>query len=167
MKICLSTKIAAKIQQGVSKERILDDLRESINEEGISRAYLLAKKDISNIERTYGLTEVQRHPNDQQSVLSWIEQWNHEEDNPMLFHKLQGQKAKEGYILLEDDFLVIIQTPLQREMYKIFGSRGVCCDSTHGTNGYDFTLVTIMVIDDFEQGFPVAWIIHVMRIIQL
>ena len=47
--------------------------------------------------------------------------------------------------------------PLQRHMLQQFGGRGVCCDSTHGTNAYNFTLTTLLVIDEFGQGFPVGW----------
>ncbi len=35
----------------------------------------------------------------------------------------------------------------------------MCVDSTHGTNGYDFLLITVVVIDDYGEGFPVAWCI--------
>ena len=30
-------------------------------------------------------------------------------------------------------------------------------DSTHGTNVYDFLLVSIMVVDSYGEGLPVAW----------
>ena len=30
-------------------------------------------------------------------------------------------------------------------------------DATHGTNGYDFVLISVLVIDEFDEGFPVAW----------
>ncbi len=30
-------------------------------------------------------------------------------------------------------------------------------DSTHGTNGYDFKLISIVVVDQFGEGFLVAW----------
>ena len=42
-------------------------------------------------------------------------------------------------------------------MLQQFGGRGVCCDATHGTNAYNFTLTTLLVIDEFGQGFPVGW----------
>ncbi len=42
-------------------------------------------------------------------------------------------------------------------MLQQFGSKGVCVDSTHGTTGYDFNLTTLMIIDEFGSGFPVAW----------
>ena len=35
----------------------------------------------------------------------------------------------------------------------------VCMDATHGTNMYDFKLITLLVLDDFGEGIPVAWVI--------
>ena len=35
----------------------------------------------------------------------------------------------------------------------------VCVDATHGTNVYDFQLITVLVIDDYDEGIPVAWLI--------
>lgn len=32
-------------------------------------------------------------------------------------------------------------------------------DATHSTTKYDFLLITIMVIDDYGEGVPVAWAI--------
>ena len=32
-------------------------------------------------------------------------------------------------------------------------------DATHGTNGYDLMLITVIVIDEYGEGFPVAWCI--------
>ena len=33
----------------------------------------------------------------------------------------------------------------------------VCIDSTHGTNSYSFSLVTVMGVDEFGEGYPLAW----------
>ena len=33
----------------------------------------------------------------------------------------------------------------------------ICVDDTHGTNAYEFHLTTLMVIDEFGEGFPTAW----------
>jgi hypothetical protein len=30
-------------------------------------------------------------------------------------------------------------------------------DSTHGTNGYDFNLITVVIVDEYGEGYPVAW----------
>ena len=33
------------------------------------------------------------------------------------------------------------------------------CGSTHGTNMYDFKLITVLVLDELGEGVPVAWMI--------
>ena len=43
-------------------------------------------------------------------------------------------------------------------MFKRFAEVNVLCvDATHGTNAYDFKLVTLLVVDECGEGFPVAW----------
>ena len=34
-----------------------------------------------------------------------------------------------------DDFIVVVQTEFQRHLMQKFASKGICCDSTHGTTG--------------------------------
>ena len=150
--------IAAKMKNGVSRQRILDDIRESVSE-NFHRQHLINRQDLANFERAFALQNVQRHSNDLQSVLAWISEWKSEkgEESPVLYLKVQGEGAKDGYNLPIDDFIMVVQTPFQREMFLKFAVNGICCDSTHGTNGYDYPLTTIHVIDDFGEGMPVAW----------
>ena len=54
----------------------------------------------------------------------------------------------------KEDFLLVIQTQYQMEVLKTFGGNVVCMDATHGTNIYDFYLVTIVVIDEYVLTFP-------------
>ena len=84
-----------------------------------------------------------------------------QEKNPVLLYKAQGQIPPQGYEnLSHKDFAIAIQTPLQAEILKRFSSdRVICVDSTHGTNSYNFSLITVMVIDEYGEGFPVAWCI--------
>ena len=41
------------------------------------------------------------------------QEWTQTEDNPILYYKLQGVEAEEGFDLSKDDFFIVIQTPLQ------------------------------------------------------
>ena len=50
------------------------------------------RQDLANIARANHLDYIQRYPNDMTSVLSWIEEWKTNEDNPVLFHKLLGNR---------------------------------------------------------------------------
>ena len=63
--------------------------------------------------------------------------------------------------LAKKNFLLGIQTEFQRDAIKRFAGSGgvVCVDATHGTNVYDFFLITVMVLDVYGEGVPVAWCI--------
>ena len=54
------------------------------------------------------------------------------------------------------DFLIVLQTPVQAEMLKTFGGKVVCVDATQGTSAYEFKLITLLVVDEHGEGFPVA-----------
>ena len=73
--------IAAQINEGVSVDRILEDIREETLEEDIKRHQIVVKKDLDNIKSSFGLSE---------SVRAWIEEWRNSDRNPILFHKFQG-----------------------------------------------------------------------------
>ena len=38
-----------------------------------------------------------------------------------------------------------------------FGGKDLHCDTTHGTTGYDFKLNPLLLLDEFEEGVPVAF----------
>ena len=149
--------IAAKIAQGVAFERILDDIRESIGE-NVNRLHLTTRKDIHNIERSFGLRRAERHKNDATSVDVWVQDMVKCDTNPVLLYKPQDQDTTQDCPSLgRNDFILVLQTPLQRDLLNTFGNNIVCMDDTHGTNSYDFSLITVLVVDEFGEGCPVAW----------
>ena len=83
------------MQQGVPRENILQTIRNSVGDQ-ILREHLIDDQDIKNIKKSFGIDTVQRHQNDQDSALSWIEEWSEEEYSPVLFFKLQGQPDSEN-----------------------------------------------------------------------
>ena len=58
-----------------------------------------------------------------------------------------------------EDFVIVLQTHMQAEIMlkKFVEGKVVCVDATHGTNAYNFSLVTLLVEDEYGEGFPVAW----------
>ena len=58
--------------------------------ESFTRIHLLENQDIKNIGRSFDVDKVKRHANDQDSVLSWIKDWENSEEIPVLFYKMQG-----------------------------------------------------------------------------
>ena len=150
--------IAAKLLQGVKVDRILDDIRDLISDEGVHRKNLTTKQDIRNISRQYNIDGIERHSNDHTSVCSWIKEMQSLEFDPVIIFKEQGiPSCEEG--VLPDDFLLALQDQFQLDMMKAFGGNIICIDATHGTNVYDYLLITLTVIDDYEEGIPVAWAI--------
>ena len=141
---------------GVKPEKILDDIRDTVGEK-FSREHMLEEQDIRNIAIQFGISQVRRHDDDQTSVLSWIHEWEGKADlNPVLYYKLQGEKDEAEYRVGEEDFIIVLQTKAQQVMMKQFAEKGVCCDTTHGTTGYDFKLATLIALDEFQEGLPVA-----------
>ncbi|XP_035205396.1 uncharacterized protein LOC118180399 [Stegodyphus dumicola] len=146
---------SGKLNEGIPPQKILDSTRNSIKED-IYREHLLTKKDIHNISNSYCIgNDEQYHPTDAVSLRIWIEKMKCLDDNPVLFVKFQGEAADQHLEI--SDFCIIIMTNVQKHMLLKFGSDSICIDSTHGTNAYDFQLSTVLVIDEFNSGFPAAF----------
>ena len=90
--------LVAKLKQGVTQQHILDETRYNVGVR-LMRDHLVDKKDLANLKRSNCIDEVQRHPNDTVSVLSWIEEWSQSDKNPILYYKLQGRISLIPYIL--------------------------------------------------------------------
>ena len=151
----LRRSIAVKLQMGVPIDKILDDVRDNVwSTKG--REHLINKQDIRNIGTQYCIDGVQRHTNDAVSVQAWIEELQKSDYNPVLLYKMQGV---EDDIFEKDDFVLSIQTKFQFEMLKKFGNNTICIDSTHQTNHYSYPLNTMMVIDEYGEGVPVAYLL--------
>lgn len=78
------------------------------------------------------------------------------EDCPVLYYKGQEEDDNETS-LKQSDFVLILMTSFQEQQINRFGGDKLCIDGTHGTNAYDIQLYTLMVIDDFSNGCPVAY----------
>lgn len=131
----------------------MDSTRDNIGEE-LKRVDLLTSKDIRNIKTSYGVEskDGKRSSNDAFSVDLWVQECQGSEENPVLYYKPQG--IEQG-VLKKHDFCLIVMNKFQRQMLKSFPSI-ITVDGTHGLNAYDFEMTTVMVIDEFNHGFPVA-----------
>ena len=159
----IRTMVAAKLSDGVTISTILDSVRDNV--EGIDHTALLCRQDVHNIKHQYNIEGTKLHENDHTRVSLWVEGMrnqatDNDDDNPILIFKQQGQEQT-GDVddTGKNDLLIGIQTSFQREMLKKFGPTAICMDSTHGTNVYDFYLITILVLDDLGEGVPVGWIV--------
>ena len=92
------------------------------------------------------------HSHDAESVCSIVQQLQQESHNPVLLYKEFGRRCESLPDLPTDSFLLAIQTRHQQQLFQAFASKVVCMNSKHGTNHYDFKLITVMVADQFGQG---------------
>ncbi|XP_069695882.1 uncharacterized protein [Periplaneta americana] len=147
--------IAGKLKEGVSETRILGDIRDEVNIDS-GRKILIDKKDIQNIKRDFNINGVvSRHQNDAISVRLWVQEMV-KQDNCVIYFKEQG-KEDDSSLLKVEDFVLIIMTTFQKEMIRKYGGDKICLDGTHGLNNYDFSLYSMLVIDKFKNGCPVAF----------
>jgi len=79
---------------------------------------------------------------------------NYGEDCPVLYYKSQDDKDSN---LDNEDFDLILMTNFQKKQIVKFGIEKICIDGTHGTNAYDIQLYTLMTVDEFGSGCPVAF----------
>ena len=122
--------IAGQLAQGVDFQNILDTIRDNIGKD-FKRIHLISRKDITNIERAYGLKGAQRHKDDATSVDIWVQEMKSSTANPVILYKPQGQQqTDECQYLREKDFVLAIQTPLQANMMKEFSNNSVICVDT-------------------------------------
>ena len=90
------------------------------------------------------------------------------EESPIRYYKKKGEhnddvlkktkKDKKKSDFEANDFLLVFQTKLQSQIIAA-NPRTLCVDGSHGVTGYDYFLLTILVLDRYGQGFPCAWAI--------
>ena len=88
-------KIASKLQNVVTSERIIDDIRNSSDSTDLHREHFISRKDIANIKRQYNIEGVQIHLNDLISVSAIVEEMETLKYNPILIFKQQGEEAND------------------------------------------------------------------------
>ena len=120
--------------------------------------HLVDKRDLYNIVRDYGLDRDIVHKNDAFSTDMWVQEQASLGDNSVdLLYKAQGSDYDGP--LKKEDFMIVIMTKYQQAVLHKFASEKVCVDSTHKATDHDFQLTTVLTIDEFGAGCPVAYCI--------
>ncbi|XP_055940992.1 uncharacterized protein LOC129971329 isoform X1 [Argiope bruennichi] len=100
--------------------------------------------------------------NDAMSVFCTVEKLKNEKYNPILIFKLLmsdtifGPSYLDSLPNCENSFALGFQTEAQKDMLMKHSHKILCIDATHGTNHYDFFLLSLYVQDEYGQGYPVA-----------
>lgn len=147
-----------KLAEGIPAQRVLSDIRSSATSNHLGRIHLIEKKDLNNIKRDFCIDRTYKlHDNDAISVRLLVQSLREKGNKEtILFYKEVGESCSKG-ILETNDFVLIIMTEFQESQLLEFGSQKICIDGTHGLNSYSFQLYTIMVVNSYGSGIPVAF----------
>ena len=118
----------------------------------MKRRHLISKQDISNIKQKVIDSSIRRHEDDATSVHLIVNELREEPYDPVLVYKPQNSNTLDFAKLPDDVFMLAIQTEWQKEVYMKYASSILCIDSTHGTNAYQFKVITCIVPDEFGKG---------------
>ncbi|XP_075212253.1 uncharacterized protein LOC142319161 [Lycorma delicatula] len=158
--------IADKLAQGVPRDVVIDNVRASVGE-NLDRIHFLTMKDIRNIERSFGIkSDAKQKPNVQgfASVNEWVNDMDSlGDESPIMFYKQKNtpKVLSDDFKCLDiSDFCLVLMTKGQQEIFRKFGQNGVFYLTwLNISNGYDLSLLTLMVADDLNEAFPVTYMI--------
>ena len=95
--------IAAKLHEGVSIEKILDSVRDTLSDGQIGREQIVSRQDIRNIQRQLNIDSITKHSNDLLSTCAWVQEMEEMAYNPVLLFKPQGPQENDKSLNLSDD----------------------------------------------------------------
>ena len=104
-----------------------------------------------------------RHADDATSVNMIVNELRGESYDPVLLYKPQHSTSPEYATIPDNVFILGIQTQWQREVFVKYANTIFCMDSTHGTNAYQFKVITCIVPDEFGKGEKQSmevWTLH-------
>ena len=135
------------------------DIREDIGarhrrqefEDVVTRKHFITRQDCRNASRKTCDFTNHRHTNDAMSVDRIVQELQLEDPSPIVAYKPQGVLNADYPLLQESNFLLVLMTPFQADVFQNFSMLG-CIDSTHKTTQYGFKLITLVVADEFRNG---------------
>ena len=148
------------------------DIRENVGnrakraeiDAAVRRRHMVTRQDIANTRLMVRDMAVIRNKDDAISVDLFVQELQGEPYDPILLYKWQYEIDQQHPSLPKDAFLLAIQTDFQRQLYQQHAHKVLCIDATHGTNAYQFKLITVMVANDYGQGKNQLSILAFLRI---
>lgn len=152
--------IAKKLVQGLSSDTILSEIKKEIEsgETGHQRHHLLTRKDIWNIKRSFGIENlITESPNSQIKISfsEWMEELKRKEGSILCYKEEQTFHTHLKY----EDFFFAFMTLPQKQIVQDFSFDGACVDIINGPSIYWFHLIVVIIFNENEEGFPIAFCI--------
>ncbi|XP_072402420.1 uncharacterized protein [Diabrotica undecimpunctata] len=145
--------IVEKLISGVPSSRILEDSRK-LETPKLERLAVLTSQDLSNLSRKYN-TYKKRDQNDMVATALKVQEWNANNNNYAFLFKKEGEQHD---VLKKEDFALEFMNSVMEDKLREFHSI-ICMDGTHGTNKRGMDLTVVLIKDDRNTGFPVAFLL--------
>ncbi|KAK6032346.1 hypothetical protein OSTOST_01473 [Ostertagia ostertagi] len=113
------------------------------------RLYWICAADIRNVQESLHLLPGRLHKDDVESVRL----------------RFNLNVTSDGMRLLrlpaetDHNFRLVIITPEQVEIMRMYSAKGISIDDTHCTTRYNLKLATMMCVDDYGRGVPCAFLL--------
>ncbi|XP_064469189.1 uncharacterized protein LOC135383797 [Ornithodoros turicata] len=152
--------IISYLQSGLPVDKILENVRGEYptRAEDLRRSHLITAADIRNIANAEGIRLWRLHDDESESVKKLVHRLDESEQSPILLFKPSGVPSGPDLPrIIEDDFILVMQTPEQREQLLTFGAEVICVHAVPGAHSCKYTLITLLVSNSAGDGAPVAW----------
>ncbi|KAL2649747.1 hypothetical protein R1flu_017875 [Riccia fluitans] len=114
----------------------------------------LCEQDISNIAHAFLKGRVNLQKLDEHAVLLWSKRYKHK-----VFVYEQHLTANERNQASPVSFVIGIQTTWQKRKLLAGQDTLLICETTYGSNKLQYHMYSVLVVDQYCNGIPVAWII--------
>ena len=104
------------------------------------------------------------HPDDSTSTFLMVKKLQQDDFNIILVYKPQGEKTLSRPKMYDDidlknnKFAFGFQAKEQLKMFQKHAHKIVRIEATHKTNQYKFPLINLVISDEFNKGYPVAYL---------
>ncbi|BES93523.1 Zinc finger protein [Nesidiocoris tenuis] len=140
---------------GRSEEEIAERLSDGEPPQKIRSGMLQGRRHLSSASAS--LKESLSDDQKNQPILSlddWIAEMKAQKS--IHFYKKEDDPHSSG--ISDEEFVVVIMTPIQKRIFQAYGHDRLCVDSTSDSAEYGgYELTTILTVDEFEEGVPVAF----------
>ncbi|BBM97208.1 hypothetical protein MPTK1_1g03840 [Marchantia polymorpha subsp. ruderalis] len=114
----------------------------------------LSELDITGISDAFLKGRVALQKLDEHAVLMWSKRYKHK-----VFFFEQQSPANDRNQAGAASFVIGIQTTWQKRKLLAGPETLVMCETTYGSNKLQYKMFSILVVDQYYNGIPVAWII--------
>lgn len=125
-------------------------------DDDIRRIHLVSRTDIYNISRSFKIANKESLvENEATSISSWVENMEALGENcPVIFYKEKGAEHRN---LKVNDYMLVIMSKVQQQLLERCENRVICIDDIKVCQSYNYHLMTLMTVDEFNIACPLAF----------